>query len=272
MSAATAIVRLAVRVRADDAELALARLLPVFGDGVEERELGADVEYALYGEPAALPSEAALRALAGALPIAVEVAPAPQADGWETAWHGYLRRVTGVGWAVRPPWLAGRDDDLVIDPGSAFGAGTHATTRMCLDLLGGVAREARGSLCDWGSGTGVLALRAARLGFAPVAAVELDADAAALVSANALANDVDVAVQWLDVTRAVAPAAETVVANLTQPLLCAAAAVQPRPRRLIASGMLAGQADAVAAAWAPLTERSRELSDGWAALVLEAAS
>lgn len=259
------LVRLAIRVRAADAELALAQLLPLLAGGAEERSVGETVEYALYGLPDELPDEAALRALAGDAVVAVERAPV--AGGWETAWHAHLGRVEAGGFAIRPPWVVGPDDDLVIEPGMTFGAAGHPTTRLCLALLADVA--AGGPLCDWGCGSGVLAIAAARLGFAPVSAVDNDPAAVALARENAVANGVTVAVAERDVTRD-PPAAPVVVANLTLPLLQAAARAGRRPERLIASGVLAGQADAVAPAFG-LPERARRLEDGWAAVLLEAA-
>jgi ribosomal protein L11 methyltransferase len=116
-----------------------------------------------------------------------------------------------------------------------------------------------------------LAIAAARAGFDPVLAVDVDPAAVALTRENARANGVAVQARRLDVTREPPPWAPTVLANLTLPLLEAAAAHGgPRPRRLIASGVLAGQADAVAAAWG-MAERARRVEDGWAAVVLEAA-
>ena len=78
---------------------------------------------------------------------------------------------------VRPSWEAaaarGTEIDIVVDPGRAFGTGAHATTRACLELLLELAGagEARGELADWGTGSGVLAIAAAKLGWAPVARV-----------------------------------------------------------------------------------------------------
>jgi ribosomal protein L11 methyltransferase len=92
---------------------------------------------------------------------------------------------------VRPPWeeaLAddeasagdeasgrGRSIDLVIDPGQAFGTGAHHTTRLCLELL--LELDPAGALADWGSGSGVLAIAAAKLGAGRVVAIEMDPDA-----------------------------------------------------------------------------------------------
>lgn len=265
MSVAGELVRLAVRVRAHDAEVTLARMLPVLAGGAEERSVGEAIEYALYGAPDELPDEAALRELAG--DALLGISRAPVAGGWETAWHAHLGRVCAGGFAVRPPWVAGPAGDLVVEPGLTFGAAGHPTTRLCLELLAEAAPG--GALCDWGCGSGVLAIAAVRLGFAPVTAVDNDPAAVAIARENAAANGVAVSVRRADITRE-APWAPTVVANLTLPLLEAAAALGRRPRTLVASGVLSHQADAVAAAWG-MAERDRREADGWAALVLEAA-
>ena len=261
------LVRLAIRVRASVAEEALARLLPLLAGGAEERFAGDAVEYALYGAPHELPDEAALRALAG--DALLGVSSAPVAGGWETAWHAHLGRVSAGGFAIRPPWVAGAPDDVVIEPGLTFGAAGHPTTRLCLQLLRGLT-PLSGGAADWGCGSGVLAICAARAGFEPVLAVDVDPAAVALTRENSRANGVEVEARRLDLTRVRPPWAPTVVANLTLPLLRAAAALGgPRPERLIASGVLAEQADAVVAAWG-MTERARRHDDGWAALLLEA--
>jgi ribosomal protein L11 methyltransferase len=166
--------------------------------------------------------------------------------------------------------VAGAPDDIVIEPGLTFGAGGHPTTRLCLGVLRGQT-PLSGGAADWGCGSGVLAICAARAGFAPVLAVDVDPAAVALTGENARANGVAVEVRRLDLTRERPRYAPTVVANLTLPLLEAAAALAgPRPERLIVSGVLAEQADRVAPAFG-MAERERREDDGWAALRLEAA-
>jgi ribosomal protein L11 methyltransferase len=241
--------RLAIRVRADRAEPALAELLELVPAGVEEREVDGDVEYLVYGIEAR-----EIRTLPGLLDVRTEPVP----DGWERRWHEYLRPVRVRDIVVRPPWIDGEPDDLVIDPGVFFGAGTHATTQLCLELL--QETQPGGALCDWGAGTGVLAIAAARLGWGPVTAVEVEAGAIEVIRANAERNGVAV-----DAMAGDSPvAAATVVANLPKPVLLGA---MPRAQRVIASGFLAGEADEVAAAFG-MREARRVEADGWAALEL----
>jgi ribosomal protein L11 methyltransferase len=172
---------------------------------------------------------------------------------------------------VRPPWIEGDRGDLVIDPGVYFGAGTHATTRICLELL--LGERPGGAICDWGAGTGVLAIAAAGLGWGPVTAVEVEPGAVELIRANAARNGVAVEAQVGDL-REGAPWAPTVLANLPRPILLEIAARLGRlahhlapETRIIASGMLAAETGEVVAAFG-MRERRRLERDGWAGVVL----
>jgi ribosomal protein L11 methyltransferase len=259
------VVRLGIQVRRDRAEEVLARLLPVLAAGAEERGMGDVVEYSLYGAARELPSVERLRELAG--DALVEVVHEPVAPGWERRWHEFLEPVRVGDLVVRPPWIDGAASDIVIDPGLSFGAGGHPTTRLCLRLLLDLAPG--GSLCDWGAGSGILGIVAAHLGWGPVTAVELDEEALTTIRSNAATNGVAVDVRWGDVTSEVIWA-PTVVANLSRPLLVAAAERSRRPpERLLASGFLAREADEVVAAWG-LREERRLVEHGWAAVELSA--
>ena len=247
------LVRLGIRVRREQAELALAALLPVLPQGAEETEPDTgDVEYALYVPRGELPTRG--RAARARGRRAVDVTLTDVAAGWERRWHEHLRPVEvasgGRRMRVRPPWepAGGGQDvlEIVIDPGELFGAGTHATTQLCLELL--LELDAGGALCDWGAGSGILAVAAARLGFAPVEAVELSDGAADVIRRNAAANGVAVRAVQADLTATPPPSAPTVTANLTLEVLqaIAARALERPPERMIASGVLAERADAVA--------------------------
>jgi ribosomal protein L11 methyltransferase len=241
--------------------------------GVEEVTLAdGSVEYAVYGAPGELPTLPALSALAGE--ALVEVSSRTVADDWQERWREFHRPlVIGTRLGVRPPWApAARTElDVVIDPGQAFGTGAHPTTRLCLEMLLGL--QERGGLVDLGCGSGVLAITAAKLGFAPVGALDHDPAALAATRANAAANHVELEVERLDLRADPLPAAPTLVANLLGPLLITLAdrlGEGGRPERLIAGGMLGGEADGVAGAFARigLSERARRHRGEWAALLL----
>jgi len=267
-------IRLAVRVRRADAELALAELLELAPSGVEEVDLGDVIEYAVYGPPGELPALPDVQAAAG--DALVTVTTTEIADDWPERWREFHRPVVVEGrLRIRPPWEPPAPDlpELVIDPGQAFGTGAHATTRLCLELL--LAQEPGGALVDLGCGSGVLAIAAAKLGWAPVLALDNDPESVAATRDNAQVNAVDLEVRRLDLRDAPSPGAPTVVANLLAPLLLALARdgfTGPRPRVLIASGLLRHEADGVAAAFARLGlhEQARREAGEWAALALHA--
>jgi len=272
------VIRLALRVDRAHAEVALAELLELAPGGVEEVDLGeAGVEYAVYGPPGELPVLPDLEAAVGGALIEITTRELP--DDWSERWKQFHRPlVLDDRLAVRPPWEApiGADVELVIDPAQAFGTGAHATTRLCLELLleladAGGPGSARGGLLDLGCGSGVLAIAAAKLGFAPVAAVDFDPLSVAVTRDNAAVNDVELDVARSDLRSDPIPSAPTVLANLLRPLLLDyAARVMEPPRTLIASGLLTHEADEIAAAFAAhdLRERDRRERGEWAALLL----
>jgi ribosomal protein L11 methyltransferase len=175
---------------------------------------------------------------------------------------------------VRPPWeqpaVRPGVQEVVIDPGQAFGTGTHPTTRMCLELILEL-EDSSGSFADLGCGSGVLAIAASKLGFSPVSAFDADRAAVAATDSNARANAVLLdRVERLDLRSGPLPEADVVAANLMRPLLLQVASrMSARPQSLIVSGLLDPEADEVAAAFAPLTERRRLSMNGWTALRLE---
>ena len=285
--------RLAVRVRRDDAELVLAELLELAPGGVEEVELGDVVEYAVYGAPGELPALPDLRAAAGA--SLVEVSTSLVADDWAERWREFHRPLVLDGVTVRPPWEPPGTTriDVVIDPGQAFGTGAHASTRLCLELMlelgsvsptygvglaaniPGSASPATGGFLDLGCGSGVLGIVAARLGWGPVVAVDHDPASVQAARANALANGVTLDVRRLDLRNDPLPEAPTVVANLLSPLLIASASRIGllAPRRVIVSGILLPEAGDVARAFAPhgLSVAARRSRGEWVAMLLDRA-
>ena len=168
----------------------------------------------------------------------------------------------GATWHVPPSQRA----VVRIDPGLAFGTGSHPTTRLMLEFL---ARHVHGgeAVLDYGCGSGILAIAAAKLGAARVDAVDIDPQAVETATANALANGL-VLRPTLPEGRHPGPY-DIVVANiLAQPLIelapLLAARVAPGGRLALA-GILGAQAPEVAAAYAPwLQLRTEALLEGWA--------
>jgi ribosomal protein L11 methyltransferase len=239
-----------VVVPSDEAEVAVARLLDLVPAGHEVRTVAAGVELAVY-----VPAEE-LDGLRATFPElrADEVAP-----GWADAWRRFhVPVLVGPLW-VGPPWESPPRGALpvVIDPGRAFGTGAHPTTRLCLELL---VEVDRGSLLDVGCGSGVLAIAAARLGFAPVTAGDVDQVAVTATAENAARNGVAVEARLLDGLLDELPPADVVVANIA---LDVVAALAPRLRcdRLLLSGYLARDRPRVPG----VRHVSRRTSTGWAA-------
>lgn len=270
-------IRLAVRVPRESAELVLAELVGLAPGGVEEVDCGAGlVEYAIYGAEGEIPALPELQAAAGGVPV--EVSSSRVADDWDERWKEFHRPVAVEGRGRRlliaPPWQAGGGrEDVVIDPGRAFGTGAHPTTRLCLELL--LALEPAGSCIDLGCGSGVLAICAARLGWVPVDALDFDPASVEATEANAQANGAGVDVFRFDLLRdGPAPGASLVLANLLRPLLLAVAREGldgEQPTALIAGGLLEREAEEASAALGAafgLEEADRRVEDGWAAVLL----
>ena len=238
---------------ADEAEIAAAWLLERFPAGFEERALGGVSELAVFTDDA---GEAAVRA---AYP---DVSSEVVAPGWEDRWREFHRPVEAGGLWIGPPWIqppAGAAA-VIVDPGRAFGTGAHPTTRACIQALAGLGR---GSLLDAGCGSGVVSVAAARLGFAPVHAVDSDEIAVQVAAETARANRVDVSVARADVLAAELPTTDVAVANIELGV------VEPLLRRLrsslvVTSGYYASDVPRVEG-WTPVDRLEVE---GWAADVL----
>jgi ribosomal protein L11 methyltransferase len=209
-------------------EIARARLLELAPSGFEELHADVDVELAVYGDAA---TDEAMRAEFGT------VVSEPVDLDWEDRWRSFHRPVRVGGLWIGPPWERPPPGEptVVIDPGRAFGTGAHPTTRASIELL---AAAEWGSVLDAGCGSGVVAIAAARLGFARVVALDLDPVAIESARENARRNGVDVDVREADVLVNELPCADLVVANLDLTLVEALLGRLP-PCKAIASGYLA---------------------------------
>ena len=198
---------------------------------------------------------------------------------WRT-WHpAVVVEAGGRTLRVRPPWETPQPGtiDVAIEPAQAFGTGAHETTRLSLALLMELhARKVPDTFlafADWGCGSGVLAIAAAKLGFAPVLACDVEEASVVATREGARDNGVEVEVSRCDLRRAPGPWAPTVTANLVRPLLLEVARNLDRPpERLVVSGLLRPEADEVAAAFAArgMAETVRREGSEWSALLLEA--
>jgi len=229
--------RYRLRVPADDAEVALVRMLELFPAGVEEERDGADVVLAGYADA----------------PPAPGLEPEPVAPGWEDAWRAFHRPVrVGRLW-IGPPWFESEEIAIVIDPGRAFGTGAHGSTRAALELLAGLEPS---PALDLGCGSGVLSVAAARLGFGPLQAFDIDPLAVGATAENAARNGVEVAVARADVLTDPLPQAPLWLANLELGLLQRLLERPDLPERILVSGLTADQS---------LDGGVRTEVDGWAA-------
>ncbi|MDX6480566.1 MAG: ribosomal protein methyltransferase [Gaiellaceae bacterium] len=177
-------------------------------------------------------------------------------QGWEDEWRAFHHGVTVGRLWVGPPWEEAPAGTIpvVVDPGRAFGTGAHATTRLCLELL----QEAEPtSLVDVGCGSGVLSIAAAKLGFAPVAALDLDEVAVEVTAENAVANGVEIELVGTP------PPADLAVMNIALDVVEGFLPTLEVPRA-ITSGYLERDTPS-ADLW---TSVERRVRDGWAADLL----
>ena len=220
-------------------------LLHLFPEGVEE----LDGAFAVYGDEP---------------PLGFDVLEVEDVhEGWEDSWRAFHRGVVAGRFWVGPPWERAPDglEPVVIDPGRAFGTGAHPTTRLSLHLLQTVAPT---SLLDVGCGSGVLSVAAAKLGFAPVVAIDAEEDAVEACRGNATVNGVDVDARRLDALEEILPPAEVVVANIAFDVV---ERLLPRlsSRVAVTSGYLDRDRPS-ADGWC---HRDRTQLDGWAADLFE---
>ena len=206
----------------------------------------------------------------------------PLADAdWAAAWREHFRPIAvGRTLLVAPPWDIPATSDrivLAIEPGRAFGTGHHGTTAGCLELLETlVATDRPKRVIDLGTGSGILAIAAAKLGVAEVLACDTDPDAVAATVSNAERNGIAAGLHAVvaDAASLAAEPAPLVLANL---LASAHRALAARYRDLVAAGgvlvlggLLDAEAEAITAALAAhgfRLEATRSL-EGWTSLAL----
>lgn len=269
---------------------------------VEDADEGTDREKPLFGEPGMEPAAAAWdhsrvvaltdvgadqTAIVAAAAAAIRLTAAPAFSTRPVADADWVRLTQSqfepihIGkniWVV-PSWHEAPDPNgliLELDPGLAFGTGSHPTTRLCMEWL--EAHPAPGkTVLDYGCGSGILAMVAKKLGAADVAGVDIDPQAIESARANAERNHCEID-YYLPDAFAASPKArhangkfDIVVANiLSSPLKLMAPMLSGRVApggSLILSGVLARQAEEVSAAYAPFIQLGVWAEkDGWVAL------
>ena len=236
------------------AEIAASRLLELAPSGFEERAAGQMTELAVYTDEAGAEQVRAA--------FAEHVSSKAVLPGWEERWRAFHRPVRAGGLWIGPPWETSPPGQraVVVDPGRAFGTGAHPTTRACIEVL---SRLEPGSVLDAGTGSGVIAVAAATLGFGPVIALDLDQDAVEAASLTARRNGVRIDVIRADVLVDELPDADLLVANIELQVVEALLARRPAPRA-ITSGYFTHEQPQVTG-WTPVT---RVELDGWAADLL----
>ena len=290
-------IRLAVRCAPELAEQVLAELIVLAPNGVEEERGPGYVEYAIYGGEGELPELGEIEAAAGGGLVELIATQVP--EDWADRWQDFHKPLlVGERLWLRPSWEQQREGtvDLIVDPGRAFGTGAHPTTRLCLEFLLELeqAGEAHGPLTDLGTGSGVLAIAAAKLGWDPISAFDHEQASIEAAVTNAEANDVTIHPKKLNLRDGLPDLAPTVVANLTAPVLKAVAnqlcevsggsggrarrsphavappSPPPTPATLVCSGLLPTELDEIAGAFAAveLDEIERRHEGDWAALLL----
>ncbi len=202
-------------------------------------------------------------------------------EDWARRSQADLQPIRAGRIVVSPPWCADaaresagpRDVLIVVIPSTGFGTGHHASTRMCLELLQDIPVHGR-SVLDIGTGSGVLAIAAARLGARVVIAIDNDADAIAAARENVALNGVAVELACREFPADGVAESDIIVANLTGQLLLRIAADVvshlTADGDIVVSGVLAEEQEAVERAFqaAGATLRGRKSEDEWVALHL----
>jgi ribosomal protein L11 methyltransferase len=260
---------------------------------IEDADAGTALETPQFGEPGSLTTPGWERSrvvallesgtdagpLIAACTLAAGLAETPAYTQEEIAEQDWVQltqsqfdpiRVSARLWIV-PSWHQAPDPDalvLVLDPGMAFGTGSHPTTRLCLEWLERSVSPGV-SILDYGCGSGILAIAAAKLGAREVVGVDIDLQAIGAATSNAERNKVSA--RFADSTEKIEGQFDIVVANiLSNPLRALAPALCAHLRpggRLVLSGILAEQAEELIAVYAPyLALAIADTREGWVCL------
>lgn len=260
---------------------------------IDDADAGTDAEKPQFGEPGSEPSALWERSrvialfdpaadIATALAVAASDAGLPDVpefsveqiaeQNWVQLTQSQFEPIhVAEGLWIVPSWHAAPEPQALnirLDPGMAFGTGSHPTTRLCLKWL--MATVGQGAeVLDYGCGSGILAIAAARIGAARVLGVDIDDKAIDAARRNAADNGVSIELRQSD--QPVGERFDVVVANILTNPLCAlapaiAACVKPGGR-LALSGVLDSQSARVIDAYAPWIALSvGDIDEGWVRL------
>jgi ribosomal protein L11 methyltransferase len=266
---------------------------------VEDADVGTDIEQPLFGEPGMEPKQAAwehsrvvalvsddadcaaiVAAAAKSAELGADVLPFSVRPVAEQDWVRLTQsqfdpiKIGNNIWVV-PSWHQAPDPDALIlelDPGLAFGTGSHPTTRLCMEWLEANAPHEK-SVLDFGCGSGILAMVAKKLGADPVIGVDIDPQAIESARYNSERNHCEIDYYLPEQFSHFAQdrTFDIVVANiLSSPLKLMAPILAGRVApggSLVLSGILVRQADEVAASYAPFVKLAVCAErDGWVAL------
>lgn len=193
---------------------------------------------------------------------------------WERAClHDFKPMRFGANLWICPTWDAVEDPAAVVvtlDPGLAFGTGTHPTTALCLEWLANHPPLDK-TVIDFGCGSGILAIAAARLGARHIYAIDHDAQALLATRDNAIKNGVSPRVSVMTPAELISPSVELITANiLLEPLLDLAETfyqILQAQGRVVISGIIESQIDLIKRSYAPRFKiQSEQTMENWACL------
>ena len=268
----------ALSVTVEDADAGTPEETPQYGEPGMETQLvwARSALSALFEADAPVHDIVAQCATDLGLQAELTIEDVPETD-WVRATQAQFEPIPIAGplWIV-PTWHTPPHPDainLVLDPGLAFGTGSHPTTRMCLQWL--VRERPTGTVLDYGCGSGILAIAASKLGSCEVVGVDIDPQAVRSAHDNAEVNNVQAA--FFDASQTLAAPYDTqkydvVLANiLANPLRVLAPALTARLKpgaTLVLAGLLAEQAEELIGIYSPWLEmRVADTQEGWSLLV-----
>jgi ribosomal protein L11 methyltransferase len=269
-----------VTLRAPDEDSVVGMLWEMGTEGIEvlPGAPGETILLAYFPDEPGL-AEAVAGRLAGRAGARVERTAIPDVD-WVARFREGFRAFACGGFWIAPAWDIGAAPPegrrlLVVDPGRAFGTGTHETTRLCLRALEGLAPplDPDGLVLDIGTGSGVLAVAAALLGWRRVMGIDIDPESVSSAASHARLNHVSIALALGD---GGAPFRRRrfsiVLANITSPVLVSRrgefADLAAPGGTLVLSGALASEVDVVREAYSPFGDVDVLVDGEWAGLVL----